>query len=319
MICVTGSSGFVGKALVWHLAERLGLQVVVGLRTGEPTVWPQGVQCRNLGTLGTDKLDALDLTGISTLVHCAGRAHIMQDVDADPLLAYRRVNTQGTLDLAQRAVKAGVRRFIFISSIKVNGESTSPGQTFHADDTPHPRDPYAISKLEAEQALQNLARETGLEVVIIRPPLIYGPGVRANFAALMRGVARGWPLPLGAVNNLRSLVALDNLTDLISVCIQHPGAANQTFLVSDGRDVSIPQVLRAMALAQNRRITLLPIPPVILRAMAALLGKSTAIARLCGNLQVNIDKTRQLLDWQPPITLDEGLRRTMCENRYHET
>lgn len=249
------------------------------------------------------------LSGIDTVVHCAARVHVMHDTEANPLSVFRTVNVQGTLNLARQAAAAGVKRFVFISSIKVNGESTQPGQAFSEADAPNPQDAYGQSKFEAEQGLREIALDTGMEVVIIRPPLVYGPGVKANFAALMHAVQRGWPLPLGAVHNLRSLVALDNLVDFIVVCTTHPQATNQTFLVSDGQDISTTALVRGMAQAAGVRARLLPVPVWVLQASAKLLGKGDSVQRLCGNLQVDIAKARTLLGWVPPVSIEEGLRR----------
>jgi len=252
------------------------------------------------------------LFGITTVVHLAARVHVMHDTEADPLMAFRVVNVEGTLNLARQAAAAGVKRFVFISSVKVNGELTQSGRAFTEADSPDPQDAYGLSKHEAEQGLRQLAVDTGMEVVIIRPPLVYGPGVKANFAALMRAVQRGWPLPLGAVPNQRSLVALSNLVDFIVTCIAHPQAANQTFLVSDGQDLSTTELVRGMARAAGVPARLLPVPVWALQAGATLLGKGDAVQRLCGNLQVDISKARQLLGWVPPISIDEGLRRVVA-------
>jgi UDP-glucose 4-epimerase len=228
---------------------------------------------------------------------------------ADPLEEFRRVNVQGTLNLARQAAAAGVRRFVFVSSIKVNGEATQLGQPFTADDAPAPLDAYGVSKMEAERGLREIARQTGMEVVIIRPPLVYGPGVKANFAAMMRWLKRGVPLPLGAIHNQRSLVSLDNLVDLLVTCITHPAAANQTFLVSDGADVSTTELLRRMGQALGRPARLMPVPVSWLKLAAAMVGKQDVAQRLCGSLQVDIEKTRRLLGWTPPLSLDQGLKR----------
>jgi nucleoside-diphosphate-sugar epimerase len=216
------------------------------------------------------------------------------------------------LNLARQAAAAGVQRFVFVSSVKVNGEETLPGQAFTESDAPAPQDPYGQSKHEAEMALRQLAAATGMEVVIIRPTLVYGPGVKANFAALMRAVQRGWPLPLGTVHNQRSLVALDNLVDLIVTCLYHPAAANQTFLVSDGQDLSTADLVRCMARAAGVSARLLPVPVLALRLASGALGKGSVVQRLCSNLQVDISKASNLLGWVPPVCLDEGLRRTMA-------
>ena len=233
----------------------------------------------------------------------------MKDEEADPLAEYRRVNVEGTLNLARQAADAGVRRFIFISSVKVNGEQTPPGKPFGAEDRPVPEDAYGISKWEAEQGLQQLAAETGMELVVIRPPLVYGPGVKGNFAAMIRLVEKGIPLPLGAIHNQRTLVALDNLVDLIIRCIDHPAAANQVFLAGDGEDLSTTELLRRLGKAMGRPVRLLPVPESLLVLGATLLGKQAVARRLLGSLQVDISKARDLLGWEPPLSVDEGLRR----------
>jgi nucleoside-diphosphate-sugar epimerase len=263
------------------------------------------------GDLNTSTDWSAALEGVEVVVHSAARAHVMQETVADPLTAYRAVNVDGTLNLARQAAVSGIKRFVFISSIKVNGESTSPGRAFTESDAPNPQDAYGQSKHEAEKGLRQLSADTGMEVVIIRPPLVYGPGVKANFAALMRAVQRGWPLPLGAVNNQRSLVALDNLVDFIVTCITHPKAANQTFLVSDGQDLSTTELVRGMVQAAGVSLRLLPVPVWALQAGALLLGKGDVVQRLCGNLQVDISKARRVLGWAPPISVEEGLRRAM--------
>lgn len=251
------------------------------------------------------------------VLHCAARVHVMADKSKNPIEEYRRTNVLGTLNLAQQAAGAGVRRFVFISSIKVNGEATALGRPFFADDIAAPLDPYGISKMEAEQGLRDIATTTGMEVVIIRPPLVYGPGVKANFQSLMRWLARGVPLPLGSINNWRSLVALDNLVDLVTTCISHPAAANQTFLVSDDEDLSTTQLLQRMGQAIGRPARLIPVPPSLLKVGARLVGKPELAQRLCGSLQVDISKTRQLLGWNPPISVDEGLHRA-AQGVWHE-
>jgi UDP-glucose 4-epimerase len=245
------------------------------------------------------------------VVHTAARVHVVQEAAADPLEDFRRVNAQGTLNLARQAAAAGVRRFVFVSSIKVNGEATQLGSPFTADDLPAPLDAYGISKMEAEQGLRELAEQTGMEVVIIRPPLVYGPGVKANFAAMMRWLRRGVPLPLGAIHNVRSMVALGNLVDLLVTCLKHPASAGQTFLVSDGEDVSTTQLLRRTAHAMGKTAFLLPVPASLLKWAAAIMGKREVAQRLCGSLQVDIEKTRRLLGWNPPLTLDQGLKKAM--------
>ncbi|MCY1297327.1 N-acetyl-alpha-D-glucosaminyl-diphospho-ditrans,octacis-undecaprenol 4-epimerase [compost metagenome] len=250
------------------------------------------------------------------MIHCAARVHVMNDTEADPLAAFRRANVEGTLTLARQARDAGVRRFIFVSSIKVNGESTEPGNPFTADQIPAPVDPYGVSKQEAEQGLRAIAEDSGMEVVIVRPTLVYGPGVKANFLSMMRWLNRGVPLPFGAIHNRRSLVSLYNLVDLIVTCIHHPAAANQTFLVSDGEDVSTTELLRRIGKALGRPARLLPVPSAMLEMGATALGKRALSQRLCGSLQVDINKTRELLGWTPPVSLEEALKRTA--NHYLE-
>jgi nucleoside-diphosphate-sugar epimerase len=307
-VLVTGASGFVGEALVRKLAAT-GRAVTGVSRNGGDVNRP--------GLSGVKRYeDAAPLmAGHACMVHLAARVHVMNDAAQDPLAAFRAANVTLTLNLARQAAAAGLRRFVFISSIKVNGEATLPGQPFTEQDAFAPQDPYGVSKMEAEQGLHQIAAETGLEVVIIRPPLVYGPGVRANFAALMRAVARGVPLPLGAINNRRSLVALDNLLDFIVNCLSHPAAANQTFLVSDGEDLSTPELVRRMARAVGKPARLLPVPLWLLNAGALLLGKQDRLQRLCGSLQLDISKARDLLGWQPPISVNEGLRLTVADNR----
>ena len=309
MILVTGATGFVGRPLAQRLlADDESRRVVVAVRRDDQR-WPERVLPRVTGELEPSVDWSVVLGDVSVVVHCAARVHVMVDTAANPLAEFRRVNVLGTLNLARQAAAADVRRFVFISSIKVNGESTQLGHPFTADDVPAPQDAYGVSKVEAELGLHEISRQTGMEVVVIRPPLVYGPGVKANFAAMMRWLQRRVPLPLGAIHNQRSLVALDNLVDLIVVCLTHPAAANQTFLVSDGEDVSTTELLRRMGQALGRPARLVPLPASILKLAAAMMGKPGVAQRLCGSLQVDIDKTRRLLDWTPPLTLDEGLNK----------
>ena len=305
-ILVTGANGFVGRALC---AKAVARSFNVCGMTRSPCHLPGEVSSYVLGSMDENTDWQASLTGSGVVIHLAARVHIMEDTATDPLAEFRRVNVQGTLNLARQAAAAGVWRFVFASSIKVNGESTDLVRPFTADDEPAPLDAYGLSKLEAEQGLRKIAVETGMEVVIIRPPLVYGPGVKANFQTMMRWLARGVPLPLGAIHNRRSMVALDNLLDLILTCIDHPAAANQTFLVSDGEDLSTTQLLQRLGRAMGKPAWLIPIPSMFLKVGAALLGKPAIAQRLCESLQVDISKTRQLLGWVPPLSVDDGLKR----------
>jgi len=307
-VCVTGATGFVGGALLGKLVSLRHLEVLA-LTRKEPLGRLPNVVYRALGDLSPDTDWQQGLFNTDVLVHAAARVHVMNDSAVNPLTEFRRVNMHGTLNLARQAAASGVRRLVFISSIKVNGEATQFGHPFTSDDIPAPLDAYGISKMEAEQGLREMAIQSGMEVVIIRPPLVYGAGVKANFAVMMRWLRRGVPLPLGAIHNRRSLVALDNLVDLVVTCLTHPAAANQTFLVSDGEDVSTTELLRRMGRAMNRPARLIPVPAGLLEQAAALMGKQEVAQRLCSSLQVDIQKTRQLLDWNPPLTLDQGLKK----------
>jgi nucleoside-diphosphate-sugar epimerase len=304
---VTGANGFVGSALCARLRKD-AVSVRGAVRTLKSQ--PDGAEEVAIGNLFSETDWTSALRNVEKVVHLAARVHVMNDKNSDPLTEFRRVNVEGTANLARQAAAAGVRRFIFLSSIKVNGEFTVAGQPFSADDVPAPQDAYGISKHEAEQSLRQIAEETGMEVVIIRSPLVYGPGVKANFAAMMRWLARGLPLPLSAVTqNRRSLVALDNLVDLILTCLDHPAAANQTFLASDGEDLSTADLLQRMGSAMGRAARLFYVPAVFLKLAAHLVNKPGIYQRLCGSLQLDITKTRQVLGWVPPVSVNEGLRR----------
>lgn len=310
MILVTGANGFLGRSLVKRLIQEYSVGYIK-------------IATRNKNSLSSNLIThiinditpltdwTLALEGVDTVIHCAARVHIMKDLSVNSLSDFRNTNVESTLNLACTAAKMGVKRFIFMSSIKVNGEYTFPNNIFSENQTPEPFDSYAISKMEAELRLQELALQTGMEVVIIRPPLVYGPGVKANFAALIRAVQRGIPLPLGSIQNQRSLVSLDNLIDLITVCITHPKAANQTFLVSDGNDLSTPDLIRGIADAAGVPARLFPMPTWALQMSGNLLGKGDAVQRLSGNLQVDISKARDLLGWTPPLSVEEGLKRAV--------
>jgi nucleoside-diphosphate-sugar epimerase len=318
VILVTGATGFVGRAVVQRLlAEDQSRRVAVAVRRDAPKLSDRVLQ-HVTGDLESSTDWSAALGDVSAVVHCAARVHVMADTAANPLEEFRRVNVQGTLNLARQAAAAGVRRFVFVSSIKVNGEVTQLGRPFTADDAPAPVDAYGVSKMEAEEGLRAIASQTGMEVVIIRPTLVYGPGVKANFAAMMRWLKRGVPLPLGVIHNQRSLVSLDNLVDLIVTCLTHPAAANQTFLASDGEDVSTTELLHRMGQAMGRPARLIPVPASWLKLAAAMVGKQDVAQRLCGSLQVDIEKTRRLLGWTPPLTLDQGLKKA-AEGYVRET
>lgn len=308
MILVTGASGFVGGALCASLVNHSPLRISV--RDKSKTELFANVDIFE-ASISPDQDWTSALFGVSVVVHCAARVHVMSEEVADPLFEFRRVNVDGTLNLARQASEAGVRRFVFISSIKVNGECTDLGHPFTADQIPVPSDPYGVSKHEAEMGLRALSEETGMEVVIIRSPLVYGPGVKANFLSMMNWLRRGIPLPLGGVTkNRRSFVFIDNLVSLIIACINHPAAANQTFLVSDDEDLSTAGLLDRMALALGCPSKLITIPTALITIGARLIGRSDISQRLCGSLQVDINKTKGFLGWSPPVSANEGFRQT---------
>jgi nucleoside-diphosphate-sugar epimerase len=306
---ITGGNGFVGRTLTRNALAQ-GYNVRLPLRQPEIVRKAVGVETIKIDNLSADRDWTDALSCIDKVVHLAARVHVMNDKSSDPLVEFRRLNVEGAANLARQAAAAGVRRFVYLSTIKVNGEFTQEGRPFSADDAPAPQDPYAVSKYEAELALRQIADETGMEVVIIRPPLVYGPGVKANFESMMRWLSRGIPLPLAAVTqNRRSLVALDNLVDLIMTCLSHPAAANQTFLVSDGEDLSTADLLERMGVALDQPVRLFYMPTSILKLGAQYVNKPGIYQRLCGSLQLDISKTRQLLTWTPPMSVNEGLLR----------
>ncbi|MBU1555281.1 MAG: SDR family oxidoreductase [Gammaproteobacteria bacterium] len=300
-ILLTGASGFVGQAVLKAIRD---FEVIsVGRRAPDtPSRFFQAELTDN-----TDFQPAL--TGVTVVIHAAARAHIMHDEVVDPLAEYRKVNVAATLNLARQAAAAGVKRFIFISSIKVNGEQTLVGQAFTAQQPPEPQDAYGISKAEAEAGLKQIAGQSGMELIIIRPPLVYGPGVKGNFATLLKIAQKNLPLPLGAIANKRSLVALDNLVDLIVTCITHPKAANQTFLVSDDKDISTTELLKLLTIAAGNKPCLLPVPVSWLQLVAKLTGKQAVVSRLCGDLQLDISHTKTTLGWVPPLSVEDGIKR----------
>ncbi|MCD5996900.1 SDR family oxidoreductase [Pseudomonas sp. CDFA 602] len=309
LVAITGATGFVGSALVRHLIDRTAMDVRVAVRTPYSSSHER-VEVVNGASLAPDHRWSSFVEGVDVLIHCAARVHVLNDSVTRPEIEYFRTNVAATLNLAEQAAAAGVKRFIFMSSIKVNGESTPLGKPFKADDECDPVDPYGASKHKAEQGLRELGARTGMEVVIIRPVLVYGPGVKANFLNMMRWLDKGLPLPLGAVANRRSLVALGNLIDLVTCCIRHPAACGQTFLVSDGHDLSTTQLLKEISTALGRPARLLPVPAWLLRKVATVIGKKDFSERLCGSLQVDITKTCTMLDWVPPVRLEDAMKET---------
>ena len=306
-ILITGANGFVGKKLC---AELLQHEYAIRSAVRLPSNLDNDFEEIVVGSIeaGTDW--ASTLKNIDVVIHLAARVHVMNDHAPDAMAEFRKVNVEGTLALAEQAVKAGVKRFIYVSSIKVNGELTQVDKPFTEQDAANPQNAYAISKYEAELGLLQIAQQAGMEVVIIRPPLVYGPGVKANFASLLRAVNRRVPLPLGAISNKRSFVYVGNLVSLIECCIDHPKAKNQVFLVSDGHDLSTTQLLQQCAIALNVQSRLLAIPQKIIESFAAFFGKQSVVQRLSGNLQVDISKADALLGWKPPVSVADGLKFT---------
>jgi nucleoside-diphosphate-sugar epimerase len=312
-VLVTGASGFIGRALTTRLLGSGRFAVKASVRHPS-SLLSDGIEQVVTGDLGPDTNWQAALSGADIVVHLAARAHVLSESTVDPLAEFRRVNVDATMNLARQACAAAVRRFVFVSSIGVNGNSTT-GAPFSERDAPRPQEAYAVSKHEAEQALRALPVECGLETVVIRPPLVYGPGAPGNFGRLCRLVQRAPLLPFGAVHNRRSLVALDNLVDFIVTCMEHPSGARETFLVSDGEDLSTADLIRRLARAMGRPPRLLPIPPSVLMAGATIVGRREMAQRLIGSLQVDISKARRILGWVPPVSVDEGLRRAAADCR----
>lgn len=307
-VLLTGASGFVGRATESALAASGHAVRRVLRQPGDGDVF-------RVDSIdgSTDWQGAFD--GVDAVVHLAARVHKMVDTEVDPLAAFRAVNTVGSEALARAAAAAGVRRFVFVSSVKAVGEASAPGQRLDERTLPQPVDPYGVSKREAEQALQRVADETGLEVVIVRPPLVYGPGVGANFRALMRAVERGWPLPLGCVDNRRSLVSVTNLADALRLCVEHPAAAGRIYFVTDGEDVSTAELCRRIGRAVGRPARLLPVPLALFRLAGWLAGRSAAVQRLTGSLTLDSGLIRRELGWRPPQTLDQALALMVAAER----
>jgi nucleoside-diphosphate-sugar epimerase len=311
-ILITGATGFVGSRLAGFLSSQFpNMELRLAVRHQPDELQVPGVPLAGsievVGDINPYTNWSNALIGVDVVIHLAARVHVMNDVAIDPLEEYRNANTLATIHLAEEAAKAGVKRFIYLSSIKVNGEETAPGQSYSEESTPAPIDPYGVSKWEAELGLEKVCAQTGMKFVIIRPPLVYGPGVKANFQKLMGVIAKGMPLPLGAVDNQRSMLALDNLVSFIFETISNPLAANQCFLLSDGKDVSTTQLLKLLAKGMGKSSLLIPIPVFILKIAAQVFGATAAAERLLGSLQIDSSKARQLLHWQPPLSVEEGI------------
>ncbi|RZN98795.1 SDR family oxidoreductase [Pseudomonas moorei] len=308
-ILVTGASGFVGSALVKRLADSPSYDTIAAVRTNDFNC-PHGAAVCKVDSLGLDTDYRDILAGVDVVVHCAARVHIMNDTGADPLAMFRLVNVEGTLNLARQAADSGVNRFIFLSSIKVNGDRSQFSRPLTPDDTPNPSDPYGVSKFEAEVGLRKIAESSGMQLVVVRPPLVYGPGVKANFYAMMSWLNQGIPLPFGAIFNKRSFVSIDNLVDLLYVCLEHPNAGNEIFLVSDGEDLSTTELLRILAKALGKPARLVPVPVWLMRVAAILVRRRSLSTRLFDSLQVDISKTETVLGWTPPVSIDKALNLT---------
>ena len=303
-VLLTGATGFIGTELCQHFTHLSKIRIRVALRASNPA-YPQATVVSSIDR-HTDWTTALQ--GIDTVIHLAARAHQIKDTAPNPEQAFYEVNTAGTANLVRQSIEAGVKHFIFISSI--GAMATLSDDVLTADSPCRPDTPYGLSKLAAEQALIQQTQGTGMTYTIIRPPLVYGPGNPGNMARLIKLVNTGLPLPLGAIHNRRSLVALPNLVDLITTCLTHPAAANQTFLVSDNEDLSTTDLLRRLAKALDKPARLIPVPMPIIQSTAQIIGKPALAQRLCGSLQVDISKTQTLLGWTPPVSVDQGLRLT---------
>ena len=308
-LLVTGATGFVGRAVLARALSEPALQLRGSLRR-QVSDLPAGVEQVLVSDLAPDTDWQHAVSGMDAIIHTAARVHVMRDVATDPLAEFRRINVAGTLNLARQAAEAGVRRFVFVSSIKVNGEATSGEQKFSGQDQPSPQDPYGISKWEAELGLHKIAAETGMEVVIVRLPLVYGPGVKGNFAQMLGAIAKCIPLPFASIHNLRSLIYVENLADALLACANHSVAAGQTYLACDGEDISTPDLLRQLAGGMGVPYRLFSCPAMLLRLAGQLTGKSQQIERLLGSLRVDGDKMRADLNWVPPYSLRQGLQAT---------
>lgn len=304
---VTGANGFVGKYLCAELL-RQGQLVRAAVRSASSPI--PDIEVVTISAMDGETNWENALRDVDVVIHLAARVHVMREAASDPQAEFLKVNLHGTANLAQQAVAAGVKRFVYVSSIKVNGEQAAEAQPFAESDNPNPQGPYALSKFQAEQALQRIAQETGLEVVIVRPPLVYGPGVKGNFISLLAAIERGIPLPLAGARNARSLIYIGNFVDALIMCAFHPAAAGQVYLVSDGEDISTAILVENIAKALGRKSRSFYFPPTLLSAAAVLLGRAQQVDRLFGSLCVNGEKIRRELAWTPPYTLEQGLRAT---------
>ena len=308
-VLVTGASGFVGRMACVIFAER-GFRVRAVSRASESVAGlslVDGLEFVSVSSISSSTNWLSALSGVDAVIHLAGRAHVMNDPEADPLSSFRQINVDGTLELARQAASQGVSRFIFLSSIKVNGEATDPFVPFRVTDLPSPKDAYAISKYEAEIGLISIAAETGMDYVIVRPPLIYGPNTKGNFNSLLKLLDKGVPLPLASITrNRRSYISLGNLVDLLISCLMHKNPLSCTLLVSDGQDISTASLVQRLGSAIGKPANLFPVPNSLLRFSSNLLGRGSIYQRLCGSLAVDSSATRSLLGWTPALTLDEG-------------
>lgn len=310
MIGVTGANGFLGSALVSRLFHD-GIPVTAFARDPSKIPFSAGMNIKQFPDLDSSS-DFSDVTiGIDVLIHCAARVHVMNDSSADPLSVFLNSNYEATVKLAHAAVKAGVERFIFISSIKVNGEATKEGKPFTEQCSPQAKDPYGISKYRAEKELLKIAEQTGMEVVIIRPALVYGPGVKGNMSRLIKLVRNKWPLPFGSIHNKRSMIGITNLIDLIVICLDHPNARNQIFLASDGNDRSLFQILMSLSKANDSRSMIFRFPVKVLKYLLYSCGKRDIADCLIGSLQIDISKAKKELDWNPKMEVDDELQQCM--------
>lgn len=306
-VLITGAGGFVGQAL-WKEMLHQGWQIRGALHRADH--WVAGSESLIVGNIDGETDWAETLCDIDVVVHLAARVHVMKDSVADPLAEFLKVNLQGTANLAQQAAQAGVKRLVYVSSVKVNGERTADLLSFTESDPADPQDPYGVSKWQAEQALQRIAEKTGLEIVIVRAPLVYGSEVKGNFIKLLAAIDSGVPLPLAGANNLRSLVYVGNLVDALIACATQPAAAGQTYLISDGEDISMASLVEKIAAALGRHNRSFYFPPALLRAGATLLGRAEQVDRLFGSLRISDKKIRSDLAWSPPYTLEQGLYET---------